>query len=371
MRTGGPGRRCHRRRPPPRPPLQRTLRHPRGAGDGIAVLAVTGPASALLSGYDQLSTRARTARRHPDETRTLNQLRVDLLLLDLAGTAATAGTPASAATATRVRRPLPPARVGVTIAATTLLGLDDHPADLAGFGPVPAELVRALTGHPHSRLHPLLVDPGTGALLPTDAAACEHGSGPSDGPLPAAGAGGYRPGAALDRYVRARDPRCTAPGCRAPAQRCDVDHVIPWPTGPTCACNLHPLCRRHHRVKHEAGWTVRRAPDGATVWTTTNGITATTPAQPLLPRPRVGTLGRHLPGRSLTDDAEPAPLAALRKRQAPRDDGERPRDPGPDRDGPTTTTSDRHRSRYPTVVARQAAAVRSCSWCAGQAVCSS
>src|SRR5512142_1985307 len=30
---------------------------------------------------------------------------------------------------------------------------------------------------------------------------------------------------------------------------CDLDHTQPWPAGPTCSCNLSPLCRRHHRMK--------------------------------------------------------------------------------------------------------------------------
>ncbi|CAA9315376.1 MAG: hypothetical protein AVDCRST_MAG16-415 [uncultured Frankineae bacterium] len=33
--------------------------------------------------------------------------------------------------------------------------------------------------------------------------------------------------------------------------RCDYEHDDPWPTGPTCACNGGPLCRRHHRVKQQ------------------------------------------------------------------------------------------------------------------------
>lgn len=40
----------------------------------------------------------------------------------------------------------PPSRteVRVTVALSTLLGLDDAPADLAGYGPITAEAARAL-----------------------------------------------------------------------------------------------------------------------------------------------------------------------------------------------------------------------------------
>ena len=35
----------------------------------------------------------------------------------------------------------------------------------------------------------------------------------------------------------------------APAERCDIDHVIPVLEGPTGGDNLRHLCRRHHRAK--------------------------------------------------------------------------------------------------------------------------
>lgn len=46
-----------------------------------------------------------------------------------------------------------------------------------------------------------------------------------------------------------RDGTCQAPGCAVPAQRCDLDHQIPHPEGPTTGSNLWALCRRHHRLK--------------------------------------------------------------------------------------------------------------------------
>lgn len=44
---------------------------------------------------------------------------------------------------------------------------------------------------------------------------------------------GYRPSRSLADFVRARDLTCRAPGCDRPATRCDIDHTIPWPSGPT------------------------------------------------------------------------------------------------------------------------------------------
>lgn len=52
---------------------------------------------------------------------------------------------------------------------------------------------------------------------------------------------------------------CQSPGCMVPAQHCDIDHRQPWPTGPTTADNLGPLCRRHHTYKGHGllRWTTR------------------------------------------------------------------------------------------------------------------
>ena len=77
----------------------------------------------------------------------------------------------------------------------------------------------------------------------------------------------YRPGAALSRAVRARDGTCRMPGCTTPAVRCQLDHVTPFPNGPTEIENLACLCTSHHGFKHHAGWTLTMAPTGTCTWT--------------------------------------------------------------------------------------------------------
>src|SRR5882757_6205184 len=57
----------------------------------------------------------------------------------------------------------------------------------------------------------------------------------------------YTPSRALADFVRSRDLTCRFPHCNVPANRCDTDHTIPHPHGPTCASNLKCLCRFHHR----------------------------------------------------------------------------------------------------------------------------
>jgi hypothetical protein len=57
---------------------------------------------------------------------------------------------------------------------------------------------------------------------------------------------------------------CQGPGCMVPAKRCDYDHRIPFPEGPTTGDNLGPLCRRHHGYKGHGllHWTTRAQPRG-------------------------------------------------------------------------------------------------------------
>ena len=81
----------------------------------------------------------------------------------------------------------------------------------------------------------------------------------------------YAPSLAMRRYVQVRDRHCRFPGCRRPARACDLDHLTPWPAGPTDEANLACLCRHHHRIKTHTGWTVRRLPGNILEWTSPTG----------------------------------------------------------------------------------------------------
>jgi hypothetical protein len=161
------------------------------------------------------------------------------------------------------------------------------------------------------RPHLGLVDELSGQLVAlTDAVGLRRGQGL--GPPPESP--GYRPEAELDRFVRLRDRRCRFPGCRARPIRCDLDHEVPWPWGPTSHENLCCLCRHHHRLGHQApGWRLRGLADGGLEWTTPGGIVATTSP------PRFGTdddlprdgAGPPPPGRA------PAPPAEVRVDESP------------------------------------------------------
>jgi hypothetical protein len=72
--------------------------------------------------------------------------------------------------------------------------------------------------------------------------------------------------------VIARDGECTFPFCTRQARRSDLDHIVAYPSGSTSAGNLHPLHRRHHNAKTEAGWRVSRDADtGSSHWVSPAG----------------------------------------------------------------------------------------------------
>jgi hypothetical protein len=81
----------------------------------------------------------------------------------------------------------------------------------------------------------------------------------------------YRPSPADRLELELRDRTCVHPYCTRPARHCDCDHIVPFDPenperGPTCPCNLAPLCRRHHRLKTLAGWRYTVIEQGAYLW---------------------------------------------------------------------------------------------------------
>jgi hypothetical protein len=111
---------------------------------------------------------------------------------------------------------------------------------------------------------------------------CDHDLTGRPGLGPPADCATYRPGAALDRHVRARDRRCRFPGCRRRVPRGgELDHNQPWPDGPTSAANLTGFCTSDHRGKHQApGWLYDLAADGTLTVTTPTGLVAVTMPPP-------------------------------------------------------------------------------------------
>ena len=100
--------------------------------------------------------------------------------------------------------------------------------------------------------------------------------------LPPLSCEGYVPTVAIQEHVRARNPRCTGYDCPRKAARCDLDHDIPWPRGPTHVNNLDPRCRRQHEHKTRGLVHTRLHPDGAVETTMLlTGLVITTRPEPL------------------------------------------------------------------------------------------
>ncbi len=65
----------------------------------------------------------------------------------------------------------------------------------------------------------------------------------------------------LFRLLKERDLHCRAPGCTR-TRGLHAHHVVHWiDGGPTDLDNLVLLCRRHHTMLHEYGWTIRAKPN--------------------------------------------------------------------------------------------------------------
>jgi Domain of unknown function (DUF222)/HNH endonuclease len=72
--------------------------------------------------------------------------------------------------------------------------------------------------------------------------------------------------AAIRAALMARDRGCGFPGCDRPREWTDAHHLVHWANGgETSVANLVLLCRRHHRLVHEAGWQLSRAAEGGLV----------------------------------------------------------------------------------------------------------
>lgn len=77
--------------------------------------------------------------------------------------------------------------------------------------------------------------------------------------------------------VRLIHTQCVFPWCTRPARACDCDHTEAHADGgPTCTCNLVPLCRHHHRLKTKTAWRYRPldpvTDPGTFIWTDPHGF---------------------------------------------------------------------------------------------------
>ena len=187
-------------------------------------------------------------------------------------------------------RPAKPLMLG-TVQLETLLGLSQRPGNLltrmtGGQLRVDAPTLRRLIDEGGAALRTIVLDE-TGQAL-------------------GAGRKTYVPPGWLRETVLVLQHECATPGCRQAARLCDLDHIVPWPDGPTDVDNLEFQCRPDHIDKTDGRWQVTVLPDGTrrhrhvTSGLTTDVPLATRPLDTSAVQPPT------LPTDRTTNDADPA-----------------------------------------------------------------
>lgn len=75
------------------------------------------------------------------------------------------------------------------------------------------------------------------------------------------------------RRLRAMHKTCIGPDCDVPFEQCEIHHIVFWRfNGCSDIDNLAPVCRRHHHLAHEGGWTLTMTSDRIVTWTRPDGV---------------------------------------------------------------------------------------------------
>jgi hypothetical protein len=197
----------------------------------------------------------------------------------------------------------------VTVASSTLAGLDDLPATLEGYGPITAQTARDLAAGVPARPGPFHGPPERpftftdGTPIPDPPDDPDPPEGPDlparpDPPskpslrwtvLPVDERTGWlvpQPGLRVDygrsrrfatpaqaAYIRDRDLTCSMPICAMPASRGEIDHWPGWDKGsPTDVGSMGAGCTHHNRTTfNRAGWRVESHGDGSATLITPQG----------------------------------------------------------------------------------------------------
>jgi hypothetical protein len=199
----------------------------RPAPDAMARLTALLPAAQGVAAYAALAQHADTATAEGD-ARGRGQLMADTLVARLTGQT----------TAEQV-----PVEVELILDADTLLGKNDQAAQLAGYGPIPADTARQLITQPDQAwLRRLYRRPDTGELITMETRRRCFTAGQR-------------------QFIRLRDQTCRTPYCDAPIRH--TDHITPAETGgPTSIDNGQGLCAACNHAKQAPGWQATRAPNG-------------------------------------------------------------------------------------------------------------
>jgi len=203
--------------------------------DGVGMIYANLRAEDAVATIEALDAHARSLRSAGDP-RSLRQIRVDAFVARLTG---------SAPTTSAKRR----VDVNIVVSAATLLGLDDTPGMLTGYGAIPAAVVRDIVDGPDTWIRRLVVDPIDGEVLSIDTRA-------------------RRIEGLLRTFTELRDGVCRRPWCSNRIRH--GDHIVAHAEGGrTHHRNSDGLCERCHRSRHRLGWRLDAEPASARVWWTT------------------------------------------------------------------------------------------------------
>ena len=227
------------------------------AEDGMARILGSIPAEQARAFDGRLRELAMSVCRH--DSRTYEQRRADAVGALVSGSTVLVcdrgDCPQDRSGMVIVRRPL----VHVVMHDSALRAGSSEPAHLDGHGVISAEHARDIAK-----------DAGVREVrVPADAE-------PAPVPEPVS-ATVYRPGAALDTWLRISAGSCQWLHCDVPAWNSDLDHTVPFnhtnPTngGKTVASNLSAFCRNHHRLKHSGTWQLDPNPDRSITLTSQTG----------------------------------------------------------------------------------------------------
>jgi hypothetical protein len=200
----------------------------RAAPDTMTYLTALLPVAQGVSVYATLRREADTRY----DGRSRGQVMADTLVERVTGHDATVPTPIA---------------VNLVLSDETLLGGDSAPAEICGYGPVPAAVARAMVSgavanrRSRATLRKLYAHPRGGALVAMESRARLFPRG-------------------LTAFIELRDQSCRTPYCDAPIRH--RDHAQPWAEGgPTTADNGLGLCERCNYTKEGAGWRVSTSTD--------------------------------------------------------------------------------------------------------------
>jgi hypothetical protein len=200
----------------------------RPAPDTMTYLTALLPVAQGVSVYAALRREADTRY----DGRSRGQVMADTLVGRVTGRDATVPTPIA---------------VNLVLSDETLLGGDSAPAEICGYGPIPAAVARAMVSGAvanrlsRATLRKLYAHPRGGALVAMESRARLFPRG-------------------LTAFIELRDQRCRTPYCDAPIRH--HDHAQPWAEGgPTAADNGLGLCERCNYTKEGAGWRVSTGTD--------------------------------------------------------------------------------------------------------------